>query len=340
MKKILIKFAMLLIATLILSTYATSTNSPKIVNIMIATDLPSTSNDEQISKFKSEFLNIANEMNTKKINATIYLTQEAALSDAAMVITNLGLFPNLEYAMSINHTNKTLSNLPYSQQSELLQKTKKITETCHVCGLNTIDAKGFLPQSFDQNEGTYIVLDELGFKYDSGFQAGLLYAPSYESDVWPYKYPNHNFYAVPISTYNLSGEKIFLEDKYLKSKGLSGSQWHDLLVEKFNDPANKGEPMVVLLTTSTSGSGDYLDSLDKFLNYAIDNNAVFVSTMDLVNMSIMGTHEVPAYRASQAINTSPSSSCSTCAESKATIAYGPATNATANFTLLAKKLEL
>lgn len=43
-----------------------------------------------------------------------------------------------------------------------------------------------------------------------------------------------------------------------------------------------------------SFTGDYLGALQQFLDYAVSKNARFVTTMDLVNMSITGIYEAPA----------------------------------------------
>jgi hypothetical protein len=347
-----------LIMILSMASIASAEKTPIIVNLMIDTDFQGAPTEEQVQKANSDLVAIFNEINGRNSNATIYVTEAAAASAVSLQITQLGLHSDFEIAMAGNHTNKILSLMPLARQMETLTRTKKIVETCHICGeeANTVVVKGFLPYSFDQNEGTYISLDNLGFEYDAGFQSGLLYAPGHENDVWPYQYPDHNFYAVPISTYDLSGEKIFLQDSYLMSKGLSGSQWLDLLKGKFDDAASKGEPMVVLLSTSTSGEGDYLDALSKFLDYALSNDARFVTTMDLVNMTRTGVYTAPASvsmpqdgNAAQDENTAQdgdtaqkadsSSECKTCSQ-KAMIGFGPIENVSANITLTAPVLEL
>ena len=53
-----------------------------------------------------------------------------------------------------------------------------------------------MPPLFDQNEDTYKVMDDLGIKYDAGFQEGIIYAPGHENDVWPYNVEGYGFYAV------------------------------------------------------------------------------------------------------------------------------------------------
>ncbi|MCK9566414.1 MAG: hypothetical protein M0Q43_10235, partial [Methanothrix sp.] len=184
-----------------------------------------------------------------------------------------------------SHSGEKLSTKSYSDQKAILQKSKEYIESCRVCGENEITARGFMPQSFDQNKDTYKALDDLGIEYDTGFQAGLIYAPGHQDDVWPYQVKGYNFYAVPVSTCSLSGQKVPLQDKYFNDSGLTSAQWYDALVGKFEEAQGNNEPEVIVLTKSVSGSGDYLDALKRFLDYAISKDAKFVTTMNLVNMS-------------------------------------------------------
>jgi hypothetical protein len=102
--------------------------------------------------------------------------------------------------------------------------------------------------------------------------------------VWPYKVEGHKFYAVPISTYRLSGEMVPLQDKYFDESGLGSTQWYDALRGKFEEAQNNDIPMVIVLTSSISGSGDYFDALKRFLDFALSKDTSFVTTMELVNM--------------------------------------------------------
>ena len=171
-----------------------------------------------------------------------------------------------------------------------------------ICGTNEIKVKGFMPQSFEQNEDTYKALDELGFEYNAGFQEGILYAPGHEEDVWPYKVDNHKFYAVPVSTYMFSGELVPLYDRYAKDSGISASQWKDMLIGKFNEISGKDEPMVISLSSPVSGSGEYLEAFKEFMSFASSKNAQFVVTRDLVNMSRTGIHRSLRTVASEVIS--------------------------------------
>jgi hypothetical protein len=286
-----------------------SASKPSIVSLMIDFNMPPSSNYDQIKASESNLIDIYNELVKRSLNGTLFLTQDVTSSDSRLFMAQLGQNNLFELAISGNHSDEHLSSLSYDEQKAILERSKMLTEACKVCGVNEIIVRGFMPQSFDQNADTYKALDEAGIEYNTGFQAGVLYAPGHENDVWPYRVENHEFYAVPVSTYVLSGEKMPLDDQYAKEKGLSSSQWYDLLVAKLNEISGKDEPLAIRLSTSTSGTGDYLDALKKFLDYAVSNDAKFVKASDLVNMSRMGSHEVPTPQSS---SNTKSSECSTC----------------------------
>jgi len=149
-----------------------------------------------------------------------------------------------------------------------------------------------MPPLFDQNENTYKALEALGIEYDAGFQSGIIYAPGHENDVWPYKIEGYDIYAVPVSTFELSGKKTPLDDKYASENGLTSSQWLDLLVGKLDEASSNGEPVVISLSTSVSGSGEYFDALKNFIDYAHSKDAAFVTSYELVTFSRTGVYEV------------------------------------------------
>ena len=55
-----------------------------------------------------------------------------------------------------------------------------------------------------------------------------------------------------------------------------------MLTGKFDEISGTDEPMVVSLSTSISGKGDYLDALTRFIVYAQENGARFVNTHELL----------------------------------------------------------
>ncbi len=225
-------------------------------------------------------------------------------------------------ALNGNTKDEKLSTLPYSKQLDLLTTAQKNINSCHICGGKVIPIHGFRPQSFDQNNDTLKALESLGFQYDAGFFAGTLYRPGHKNDTWPYPIAGYNLYAVPISSYNSSGVKVNLSDRYAKEVlGFSGSKWFDILKAKLDDAAISGDPVVVIFSNQVSGSGDYLDAYKNFVEYATSTNAKFVTTMELVNMTATKstTGKLPA------ISGVKPSVCPTCGqknESKGSLSIG------------------
>jgi hypothetical protein len=265
---------------------------PTIVNLMISTGVPPSATAEEAKAAELNLVNMYTDINSRNLVATIFSTQDLIDTRARIRLTRMGLESEFEFAMSGKHADEKLSQLPYLEQYRLLETSKTYVESNVICGTNVIIAKGFMPQSFDQNQDTYEALDGLGIEYSAGFQAGLLYEPGHENDVWPYPVEGHNFYAVPVSTRDLSGERVVLHDSYFSDGGMDADQWYDALVGKFEEIQGKDEPMVVSLTTSVSGSGDYLDALNRFMDYAISQEATFVTTIQLVDMTKAGVRDV------------------------------------------------
>ena len=285
MKKLAFYSLIILILLIELASASPSENRSKTVNLMIDMDMLASPTEEQVFSAESNLLDMRNEIETRDLKATFVSTYDVITTRIRLRLTEIGLSPNFELAMSGNNSDEKISAKSYAEQKSILERSKKAVENCRVCGTNKIVASGFMPQSFDQNSDTYKILDEMGIQYNAGFQAGVICAPGHQDDTWPYLVEGHNFYAVPVSTYSLSDKKVPLQDRYFKENGLTSSQWYDALAGKFSEAQNNDEPVVIALTASISGSGDYLDALKQFLDLAISADASFVTTMDLVNMS-------------------------------------------------------
>jgi hypothetical protein len=273
---------------------------------MVDVTVPESPTDEQAKFIETKLFALDNEISKRNLNATIFSTRDAVDSYIRLRLGNMGIQPNYELAISGDNSNETLSNESYAKQKEILEKSKSFVEKCRFCGVNEIIAMGFMPQSFDQNDDTYKVLEDLGIQYDAGFQAGLLFAPGHENDVWPYKLEGYELYAVPVSTTTLLDKKLVLQDSYFEKHGLSATQWYNTLAEKFDEIQGKDEPLIIILTPSVSGSGDYLDALKRFMDYAISKKADFVTTIQLVNMAKAGRSDISK------LTTKPSAGCATC----------------------------
>jgi hypothetical protein len=283
-----------------------SSNETTLVNLMIKSGMPASTTEEEVNAEVLNLSNMYNAINEKGLVATIFPTQDVAKTYGNLLLTRIGSDSEFELAMTGNHSHEMLSTMSFVEQSLMLKRSKQYVESCKICGQNEINVTGFMPQSFDQNEDTYKVLDGLGIQYNAGFQAGLLFAPGHEKDVWPYKLEGRSFYAVPVSTYTLSDKKIVLQDSYFKDNGLAADQWYDALAGKFDEVQGKDEPLVIVLTTSVSGSGEYLDSLERFMDYALSKNARFVTTENLVTLAKTTSHNVSL------LQTNVTKECLTC----------------------------
>jgi peptidoglycan/xylan/chitin deacetylase (PgdA/CDA1 family) len=284
------------IVFLSLSAIGQATNRPVVVNIMIDAELrPSAKNlTPQVEVFVelNSLVEMLENIDSKGINTTVYFTGDFASKQIGNVsykdyIIRVASEPNREIALHGMTTADKLGLMSYEQQLSLLTRAKALIEAGYVRDDKSLIIKGFRPQYFNQSEDTYKVLDKIGTAYDSGYKAGLLYAPGHKNDTWPYLVENHTFYAVPVSTYSVAGELVYTCDLCSKqSVGFNGTQWYDLLVSKFQECADRGDPMVVLFHNFVSGEdGEYMTAFRKFVDFAASENATFVTTMDLVEMA-------------------------------------------------------
>jgi hypothetical protein len=292
-----------------------------VVNAMIDFESPSPVAPDQVVQVFKSMVNLTNVIDSKRLNATIFASGDMAVSQR-LFVTDLGKKSNHELALNGNTKDEKRSSATYSNQLDLLTTAQKNINSCHICGGKIVAVQGFRPQSFDQNNDTFKILEGLGFLYNAGFKAGILYLPGHKNDTWPYPIEGYDLSAVPISTYNKSGENIYLSDRNAKEeKNLSGSKWYDILVGKFNEAAVNGDPLVVIFNNLISGSGDYLDAYKNFINYATSKNAKFVTTMELINMS----HAKSAQGKPSVLAAARTSECPTCGqknESKGNLSIG------------------
>ncbi|OPY55081.1 MAG: hypothetical protein A4E48_00151 [Methanosaeta sp. PtaU1.Bin060] len=259
--------------------------TPAIVNVMIDADVQHAPTAEQSKIAGDSLINMTNQIVPKDLNATIYVTNDM-IAARRLAITYQGTLAGIELAMHGTNADEKLSGMSAADQEKTLNKSHEMLYSCYICGGDHVDIKGFRPQAFDQNEDTFKILEKLKVAYDAGFQAGLIYRPGHENDTWPYPIEGYGLYAVPVSTYPLNEESVYLYDRYIKEdKKLSGAQWYDLLTKKFDESSTAGEPMVVIFSTLVSGSGDYLNAYKKFIDYASGKGARFVTTLQLTDMA-------------------------------------------------------
>ncbi|MGD0954458.1 MAG: polysaccharide deacetylase family protein [Methanotrichaceae archaeon] len=279
-----------------MSAIGQASNRPVVVNIMIDAELsPSAQNltpQEEAFVELSSLVEMLENIDSKGIKTTVYFTGDFASKQIGNVsykdyVIRVASKPNHEIALHGMTSADMLGHMSYKQQHSLLTRAKALIEAAYLEDNKSVTIKGFRPQYFNQSEDTYKVLDEIGMVYDSGYQAGFLYGPSHENDTWPYLVENHTFYAVPVSTYSVAGELVHTCDLCSKQVvGLNGTQWSDLLVRKFQECADHGDPMVVLFHNFVSAEdSEYLTAFRKFVDFAASENSTFVTTMDLVEMA-------------------------------------------------------
>ena len=278
----ILRFAICLVF-LALSSEPTSAN-PVYVNLMIDANFPTNITQIDTDSAFGLILNLTNILDDRGLNATIFVTPEMA-TNQSILVTTLGMRASHELAAKV--TDQSLGGTPASEQEAYLKQVKAVMDSDHICvgpSANTVNTRGFMLPLSSQNENVYKILDIMGAVYDARLDQGIQYQSGHDKDIWPYRIENHSLYAVPISSYLSNEVQILLSDRIMKDeKGMSGPQWHDILVSRLDQSVRDGVPMVVLFNSSISGFGDYLDAYKEFIGYAASKNASFVSTLELVN---------------------------------------------------------
>jgi len=279
-----------------LAATSQASSHPIVVNIMIDGELSPHAENLTPENEKAIELNSLAEMleyiDSKGINTTVYFTGDFASKQIGNVsysdyINRMASKPSHEIALHSMTTSDKLGLMSYQEQLSLLTKAKALIEGAYIQKSSSQSIKGFRPQYFNQSEDTCDVLDEMGMAYDSGYKAGLLYAPGHKNDTWPYLVENHTFYAVPVSTSSLGGTLRYACDLNSKQTlGLNGTQWYDLLIKNFLECSDLDDPMVLLFHNYVSGEdNEYMTAFKRFVDFAASENATFVTTMDLVEMA-------------------------------------------------------
>lgn len=216
--------------------------------------------------------NLLNEVDSRKYDVTISVTGDIANKLYPLYVTMLGTKNNHELIMGGMSRDEQLAS--FEDQDARMRKSKKYVEDDYVCGGKQFQVAGYLPQPGSFNQSGYKIMDDLGLLYlvdDAGM-------PESEGKTMPYQMDGFGFYVVPVS----AGSDGRMWDAAAKEAGLNGTQWYDSLVGKFDDASAKGEPMVAVFTNTVSGSDEYLEAYKKFVKYAADKGASFVTTNKLV----------------------------------------------------------
>jgi hypothetical protein len=188
-------------------------------------------------------IDLLNEVDSRKINATISVTGDIANKLYPLYVTMLGTKNNHELIMAGMTSDEGL--VSFDDQDARMRKCKKSVEDDYVCGGKQSVVAGYLPQPNSINSSSYKILDDLGLLYlvdESGMNES-------QGKVAPYPMEGFGFYVVPVS----ESQGIRMWDEPAKEAGLNGTQWYDALAAKFDETSANGEPMVVIFTNTVSG---------------------------------------------------------------------------------------
>lgn len=302
MKKMAICILMGALLMAIVPPAASQEETGPIISILIDVDTPPSPNYDEVRSAEANLHTIFGEIARRKGTETIFLTQDVASSRIRLLLAQYSLFAAIEFGISGKHSDDQLSTLTLSEQKAVITKSLEFAEAARICGMTEVHVTGFMPPGFDQNADTYEAIDDLGFMYNAGFQAGLIFEPGHEEDVWPYQVEGRNFYALPLSTAFVDGELVPLHDKKMAEMGISGSEWAEILKTKVDGAAANDEPVVVLVSTSVSANGEYLDALKAFLDHAVSQDATIVNARTLVNYAKTGSLMPPLFEESECID--------------------------------------
>ncbi len=228
---------------------------------------------------------IVNELRSRGITATIFVTQDYA-NDHAVFLQQLDAW-GFEIALHGKSTGEQLATMTYEEQKTRLTNAKTAVEGCIACGTGR-QVKAFRPQYFSQNEDTYRVLDELGMTSNSGFKAKLSYADGHADSVWPYAMPGHNFNVVPLSTVVYNGNRIYVCDiACAQALGLNATQWGQVLTLAYQDAVANNTPLVPLFHGWYTGDSTSYTYWQPFLDFLdlLEGNVTFVTTSQLASLA-------------------------------------------------------
>jgi hypothetical protein len=172
----------------------------------------------------------------------------------------------------------TLSELTFAEQAAYLMEIKIAVEDC----LDT-SVDGFRCTRFDQNEDTYEVLDALGFAYNLGFVAHTERClPGMEDETLPYAATDHDFWAVPMHSVYLEDEWVAFCDNPLMRR-MEPAEWGTLLQSELDRMDALGHPLLMEVHPYNTGADDdKFAAFEAFLDYAVENNARFITIAELV----------------------------------------------------------
>lgn len=217
--------------------------------------------------------NILNILDPRDINFTVLTTGDiAADNEYTLFITRIGSRANHEMAM----------NGPGGGDLSMgdIRKAKREVENCYICGTEKKSVVGYRP-SERINESDFAIFESLGISYI--IDDGMFFSANATS---PYQLDNTTLYVVPVTWIAVDSESVILSDRRAVEMNMSGDEWYSLLSKGMDDAVSRGEPLVVLITSYISGSGDYMEALERFIDAASERGMSFVSVRDLVRRAV------------------------------------------------------
>jgi len=174
----------------------------------------------------------------------------------------------------------TMSMLSYEDQETLITEVKTAIENC--LGQNIT---GFRCYRFDQNEDTYVIVDSLGFQFNLGFVAQTYSSlPGHQQDSLSYRVSDYGFWAVPMHSVYANGRWAAFCDMPFSSLG--ATEWESLLKSELDRMTSLQHPLLVEFHPYFSGADEgRFEAFVKFLDYAVGQNARFMTVAELVEWS-------------------------------------------------------
>jgi len=233
--------------------------------------------------------NIIDELKGRNIRTTVFVSGEFA-NQAQLYINDI-YNDGFEIALHGYSTGEQLATMGYTEQKNLLKNAKQAVEGCLSCGTYK-PIIGFRPQYFSQDPNTYLILDELGLQYNSGFKVGLApYVEGHMDDVWPFPMEGHDFCVLPISKGYHNSQIDYLCDISMGTgKKAPASEWGEVLKDALDRAISQDEPLVIIFHnwfTGLDGVPDpgepgYWQPFIDFLDEATSKGASFVTAEELV----------------------------------------------------------
>lgn len=230
---------------------------------------PAGDGQEYVINYTTNILNI---LDPRDINFTVLTTGDlAADNEYTLFVTRIGARANHEMAMN----GPGGGNLSMG----VIRKAKREVENCYICGTEKKSVVGYRP-SERINESDFVIFESLGISYM--IDDGMFFSANASR---PYLLDNTTLYVVPVTWLTVDSETVMLSDRRASGMNMSGDEWYSLLSRGMDDAVSRGEPLVVLISSRISGSGDYMEALERFVDAASERGMSFVRVKDLVEMS-------------------------------------------------------